>query len=545
MSTGRIGESLFELWCNEAELLPNPCKHDEAGWDFIVQFPPTTSPPPGIPADLAPNGPACLVQVKTTKSKQKNHVNIELSNWKHLVDIDAPCFVVFITLNSRNRPTSARIAHVDRDLGGRVLRRVRQADLDGNADRLHKLTMRHTFTDDQHLDVDGGNLRASLARFASEPGYAVSKSKWRAAVGYGDFRKRLSFTMGELTEDVAYTKMVDWAIGVTPKLAATVTRITDERFGLPIELPLPGVGGGTVLTLPSLPDIGQAELTFRGRGLETTLLATCFSPLVVFPDLPLEHLRLRFVAPGASFVLHWQEKRWDFHFDAGGEHETLAEVVARMKAVSAIADACERDGAFELILEMRGQKVPLSMKPPPPSDGGGFWRYARAVRTASRLLEAVGADQHVSVQALGLWQNVPALVAAAIFLEGRSDHLTEWEVSVLAGEFKEGAVYGQPTCIHVRLGDEHLVVAGAISGAAHVAPGAVEDADGYIRVRHQGIRVHQIAVGRWKQEVVKTVATYVDELGMRRFDRVMHIVRRGDGLVAKDGPIDHSQSARQ
>ncbi|NJL69034.1 MAG: hypothetical protein HC894_24655 [Microcoleus sp. SM1_3_4] len=80
---GRMGENIFQFWCNSVGLTANGSKVDKRGWDCFVEFPNNSSGV--IPRDLVPKPIECKVQVKSTDLKKKGE-DIKLSNLESLVE---------------------------------------------------------------------------------------------------------------------------------------------------------------------------------------------------------------------------------------------------------------------------------------------------------------------------------------------------------------------------------------------------------------------------------------------------------------------------
>lgn len=157
---GRMGENIFQFWCNSVGLTANGSKVDKRGWDCFVEFPNNSSGV--IPRDLVPKPIECKVQVKSTDLKKKGE-DIKLSNLESLVKTQMPVFFCFIEFDGTNDPQAAYLVHVGKEVIERTLKRIRKLYSQGEGDRLNKHTMIIKYTDSDRLEqTTGENLKRTI-----------------------------------------------------------------------------------------------------------------------------------------------------------------------------------------------------------------------------------------------------------------------------------------------------------------------------------------------------------------------------------------------
>lgn len=131
---GGMGESFFDFWCRREGLTINPSIVDKTGWDYLVEFPFSSSP---TTMNLHKSAPECKIQVKATDSKNRK-LAIKLSNLRRLATSKTPTFIVFIEFSGKNHPENIFVVHLDSRLIFNILKRVYEVEKNGDTVNLHK-----------------------------------------------------------------------------------------------------------------------------------------------------------------------------------------------------------------------------------------------------------------------------------------------------------------------------------------------------------------------------------------------------------------------
>ncbi len=93
---GRLAEGQFETLCISSELTASPPKHDEYGWDYIVEFPPNRLANPFL--DAQPTPIKFLCQVKATDNFSYE-IPMKVSKLDHLSRATLPAFLFVVDFN--------------------------------------------------------------------------------------------------------------------------------------------------------------------------------------------------------------------------------------------------------------------------------------------------------------------------------------------------------------------------------------------------------------------------------------------------------------
>ena len=124
----RLAENLFEKLCFDAGLTPSQPKHDENGWDFIVEFPQNRIP--RVYLDAQPAAIKFLCQVKSTDTFA-NKVEMKVSNWDKLARTPIPAFMFVLDFDGRDEPKRAYLCHFGVDRVAQTLKKVRELEKAG------------------------------------------------------------------------------------------------------------------------------------------------------------------------------------------------------------------------------------------------------------------------------------------------------------------------------------------------------------------------------------------------------------------------------
>lgn len=201
----QLSRTLFALLCGEAGVTCNDSSaEDNAGWDYIVQFP--CDPDDQRPKDVQVGAETSFVQVKSTDAAPFA-VNLKLSNALRMAKEPQPYFLVLIVGAGSARRILARHFWVNEIED--TLRRVRQAEVSGHRDRLNRrtLTLRLTNADDHTNDL----LQWMHSTIHAVRGdYRVAKAMIANSVGYDRRAARFSVTFTGSPGEIA-----DWELGLS------------------------------------------------------------------------------------------------------------------------------------------------------------------------------------------------------------------------------------------------------------------------------------------------------------------------------------------
>lgn len=177
---------LFEDWAEDTfqaigtgtAITINPTRRDRRGWDFIAEWDEDLAV--GVPRDRQVVARAARVQVKSSR-QSKPTARLKLSNALRFVEASEPCFVVMYWLDRARSGVEVFARHFDEELIAATLKRVREADRDGQRE-LHKLTLLVPMKDDDlHTDDLIPWLRSQCAEKPAD--YSRWKAEIRESVG--------------------------------------------------------------------------------------------------------------------------------------------------------------------------------------------------------------------------------------------------------------------------------------------------------------------------------------------------------------------------
>jgi hypothetical protein len=192
---GRMGENIFQFWCNSVGLTANRSKVDKRGWDFFVEFPNNSS---GIiPTDLVPTPIECKIQVKSTDRKKKGEP-IELSNLESLVKTQVPVFFCFIEFDGKNDAQAAYLVHVGKEVIENTLKRIRKLYSEEKGDRLNKHRMTIKYTDSDRLEsTTGQSLKRTIEKYIPNTleKYIAEKNRLLATLGFENGKGQITVQM--------------------------------------------------------------------------------------------------------------------------------------------------------------------------------------------------------------------------------------------------------------------------------------------------------------------------------------------------------------
>lgn len=230
---GKKGESRFPELCTDAGLIPNPSTWDRKGWDFVVDWPMTGM----APFDSRPTAFSCLVQLKTVWFGAPS-VRLRLSSLEHLAKDLKPSFLFVLEVDDSLNFVGARVAHLEGELLGAVLKALREATIKGIPPNKVAINLKLD-AGFETIAPTGLAARAAFERAigASMATYALDKQKQLQGLGFADDRLTMKTTLQFDDED----EILDAFLGLR-KLSVVSIEAIETRFGLA----LPHHGMGTI-----------------------------------------------------------------------------------------------------------------------------------------------------------------------------------------------------------------------------------------------------------------------------------------------------------
>lgn len=224
---GKKGESRFPELCTDGGLFPNQSIWDRKGWDFVVDWPFTGSGP----LDSRPTPPSCLVQLKTVWSGAKS-VRLRLSSLEHIAKDLKPSFLFVLEVDDSLNYVGARVANLEGELLGLVLKALRQATIESTAPNKTEiiLPLNRWF---ETIAPTGAAARTAFEKSigSSMAAYAIAKQRQLHELGFE--KDRLSMTTSFETDDEE--EVLDAFLGLR-KLSNVSVAAMETRFGLALPL---------------------------------------------------------------------------------------------------------------------------------------------------------------------------------------------------------------------------------------------------------------------------------------------------------------------
>ncbi len=248
---GELGEKQFGGLCARADLIANVASRDRAGWDYTVDFR-LANGLKGLDARPAPI--SVRVQVKT-QWDDSDVVKLRLSSAEQLVKHNGPSFICVLSVDSALQFVRMRMIHCRGEILGRVLKRLREAEVRGEKPNQVWLTIKPS----EYVDAvtpDHNTLRSVLeaACPTDQMAYLNAKDAELKTLGFEQGSTEFKVTFSA-TED----EIVDAFLGLRPIEASTVTA-SETRFG--IALPKSDLPEGPA-TLRFEPYVDRCDLVFR------------------------------------------------------------------------------------------------------------------------------------------------------------------------------------------------------------------------------------------------------------------------------------------
>lgn len=223
---GRMGENIFEAWCNSVGLVANRSEVDKTGWDYLVEFP--TNHSGGDPLDLIPPLIECRVQIKSTDKSRKS-LQVKLQTLERLIKTSMPTFVCVLHFDGMDTVQRAFLIHIGEQIIRRTLKRLRKQEAIPGRSVLRP-TLSIAYSDAEKLVAANGACLKEVIE-AHVPKGLEKYRRWKCqlleSLGYehGHGYVRLQVSGDDPAGD-----LVDLSLGLRKTLPVTNISIHDTRF---------------------------------------------------------------------------------------------------------------------------------------------------------------------------------------------------------------------------------------------------------------------------------------------------------------------------
>ncbi|MDN5060005.1 hypothetical protein [Aliarcobacter butzleri] len=229
---GDLGEDSFKAMCSKAGLnLTKPSK-DENGWDAYIEFPWPKENHISLDKQEAPV--RCKIQVKATHTMAQHKLSIKLSAMHKLAVEYMPTFVCFMHFkksSSSISPKEMYLVHLDQEIIGKILKRVRQSEI--NKKPLNHQTIDISYSEYHKLKkATGPNLKEEILKYinGSNEKYIQDKQKMLKSLGYDEAPYEMKLKISaQKREDLIQNYLINQE-GMDVK----ITSIMEKRFNIPL-----------------------------------------------------------------------------------------------------------------------------------------------------------------------------------------------------------------------------------------------------------------------------------------------------------------------
>ena len=476
---GPLGERTLLTWCSQVGLRAQPVTEDRTGWDCLVEFPDQFDELQApIMLDNAPAAPKCFIQVKATDSPARR-LNIKLDNWLRLVLSHLPAFFLVLDFSGDFDVERAYLEHIDAFHIGRVLKRAREVSLaQSKPIRHHKLVLK--FGDDAELATpDGPGLKRALLQHAGNDllQYTAEKRSLVKSLGYEKGNRLAKFDIAIDAEADPQETIVDFLLGLIPKLQVSKADIFDVRFEIAGPTPVESVEGGTI-SLSRRPLSTQATAYFRAANEAT--------PLVVDLDIIAAGTAYRFVDERYHKVL-FRSRFLHFVVNASEPSiETFTLLMPEDDEPISLHDLKQMERLFRMFHGSDGNTIEAEIFV-------DRHRYARliakqsvfvpsptellsVIRDATEVSEREGVPMNTLTSLRELFLQRNKLRLAALVRHQGAQVKISFESN---GHFSEGRSCATPLIIVLSLGDYQVAIPAAVTGFLQVATSEVDSPQSY------------------------------------------------------------------
>ena len=369
---GDVGEGAVAQLAKKAGFTVNDSHRDRRGWDALLEIDAPTDPK--IPLDRRVRGVKAFVQVKATRDARS--VDIKLSNMELACKDPFPWFFAVVIVDESNEERDLFLVHLDEELIARVLKRLREATVNGaDGDELNQKELTIRWEDVHRLPVrDSAAFKERvLAEIGDVASYAKRKEGIRERVGYerGGFR-----AVAEFGDGIDHQALADAMIGLRGSVTARLITVRDERFSMPIEVQRVGP---TELVFERVSQ-GVSKVTIESlTGTRTSLLLDTFAPY----GLPISVFKLRLTNELVSMTI--QERPGEYRCQLAFDWPSGPLLLSRLRETARWRLACSTQPS-------EGESMVVDLP------DGEWFRVARAA------WELEGENRYLLGAAVHLWE---------------------------------------------------------------------------------------------------------------------------------------------
>lgn len=332
---GRMGESAFSMWCAGGGLVANSSQVDKTGWDFIVEFPFTSSL---SPMEVHKSAHTCMVQVKST-DKQDRKLPVTLSNLRRLATAQMPTFFAFIEFDNKDNAQRVFVVHMDNDLSEKVLKRLHKIEQSDEKKDLNKKTMTIKY-DHANLiaEINGTSLRHALQSYIGDDysKYVSNKSQFLESSGFEPGAYNVTFTtIGEENT----LKLINMSLGLKEQVEVTSILGTCSRFGIKAKKPFLELSTGS-LSMPEVKPTLKGVLRVKESKLSSgfSFKANLYiSPFHFYTEKSLRQSRIE--TKCFDFIINFYTGVASFKFTISGDDRVDAkELYNSLSVINSMGD---------------------------------------------------------------------------------------------------------------------------------------------------------------------------------------------------------------
>jgi len=242
---GDLGEDIFVPLCTAGEIVATRPKKDKNGWDYFLEFPSEIDKTKSLDLQDAPI--KCLVQIKSTDTIDKKHEQITLSAILRLMEAHMPTFIILMKFNGKDKVQDIYLVHIDENIIGKILKRVRQCVLKGK--KLNESTITIQFKKKNKLKNNTGlELKKQIHTFIPNgmSDYIKSKGKMIKSAGFDDGAISMSLAF---STDTSENDLINLSMGLKKSLPVKISNITLERFNIKLPHNIPELTNSTKTTI--------------------------------------------------------------------------------------------------------------------------------------------------------------------------------------------------------------------------------------------------------------------------------------------------------
>ena len=225
---GVLGESIVKGWCAASGITANPAVIDRYGWDLFLEFPNNHNE--YVPRDILGAPIECKIQIKTSR-KRRGSIQIKLSAIERLVKDAKPAFILFLELDESSSVQSTYLVHINNDICEKVLKRIRELDIQGNSKALNDKQISIKYDETNLIDSTGEALKKAILSHISISleDYINQKQTFLKTIGFEGGCGVAEFKFSNQDIDIFLDAQLNLTNCEIPILDASLSH---QRFGL-------------------------------------------------------------------------------------------------------------------------------------------------------------------------------------------------------------------------------------------------------------------------------------------------------------------------